>query len=195
MRKGIITLTLVVSRSPVVTRGTFVMWLFKVKTQFQLQIEEYINWKSRYSTYAAKAHSEVLKDFCRKFHYKNVSEVLLSDIQNFYEDVSTNKTTFSAVKAMEAIRAFMRYFKTLHKINPKQITNKGIIQLQAVDRNDSIQAMSIKRPGRPFGNVELIKKVKRLRDKEGISFRKIGLVVNRDVSYVWRMYYYDLTKF
>ena len=63
------------------------------------------------------------------------------------------------------------------------------VTLTIVDRKHIILPMiTEKKLGRPFGNTELALKVKRLKDVENLTLRKISLVIERDVSYVHRLY-------
>jgi hypothetical protein len=193
-KKGIITLTLVISRvsgKPVVTRGLFVMLeMFKVKTKIQLQVEEYLQWKSTFSIYTAKGHREVLTEFVKKYNYKTLSDVVLDDIRDYHQSASSR---FGAVKSMEAIRGFLSYFyrQKQHKIDPKQVTNQGVAELREVEESDSIITMRRPKRGRPL-KIELIKQVKRLRDNEKLEFRQIGRALGKDVSQVYVWYKFKL---
>ncbi len=199
-KKGIITLTLVISRAPrrpTVMRGSFMFGLFKIKTKLQYEIDEYIVYKASKSVFVAEQHKKVLENFTKKMTYKNVSEILLADIQNFYSKVRETTTPFTAINSMQAIRGFMAYFymKKQHNINPKQITNTGVNEwgLQNVLKNDILLPMIKRRVGRPT-NIAFIKKVKRLVDKEGMSLRAIARAENQVPSNIHRVYHYNLDK-
>lgn len=197
-KKGIITLTLVISREfikPTVTHGLYVMRLgfLRIKTRLEYQIDEYLTWKGKFSLLSAQTHGDVLSNFVKKFKkYKAISEITLDDIHAFYNDLNS-ATPFTRIKAMEAIRGFMRYFKSKkqHEIDPNSITNQGVIHLQSVGKSVKITPMNVKKLGRP-ANTVLARKVKRLRDIEGLSFRSIGKALNKDVKSIYRWYTIDL---
>ncbi len=196
-KKGIITLTLVISHElakPTVRRGfSFMFTLFKVKTKLQYQLEEYIEWKSRFSIISAKQHKEVLLDFIKRFNYKDIQEVTLDIIKQFRKEMLQKTTNFTTQKAMQALRCFLRYHKKQVDFNPEIIGDEGIIDLPNVDQSAKIIPMiKEKKLGRPVKNTELIRTVKRLKDIEKLTYRKIAMVVDRDVSYVYRMYHFDL---
>lgn len=199
--RGIITLTLVISQvsiAPSVTRGRFMFGIFRVKTQFQLQIEEYINWKAKYSIYAAEIHKEVLLRFFDKFKYKNVAQVLKEDIQTFYLEV--RRTQHGATKAMEAIRGFMRYLRKLHTIDPQEITNQGIIDLPSVPKTARIEPMRRRKLGRP-PNVSFIESIQKIREasknangKYTLSIRDIARAKKSYPAVIHRAIHYKLPK-
>lgn len=199
-KKGIITLTLVISRAPTkptVIRGLYVMWnIFKVRTKLKYQIDEYIIWKSSKSTYVANDQREILKQFIKPLKCISVSEIQPSDIDDFYKKILGLQTTFSRIKSMRAIRGFMAYFymKKQHNINPKQITDYGIYKpsLQNVAKNDILEPVMRKKVGRPR-DIAFSKKVKTLRDKGGLSFRAIARAENTNPGNIHRAYHYDLT--
>ncbi len=199
-RKGIITFTLVIARlqeskGSSVKRGVFVfMWnIFKVKTKLEIQVEEYITFKEKSSPFIAADQKEIIGTFIKTLSHKDVAEITLEDLNAYHIKLKEETTNFTTIRAMQALRAFMRYHKRQIEVEPKQITNGGVV-LSKVEQNAIIKPMTRKGPGRPLGDIELIKKVKRLKDKEALSFRKIGLVVGKDPSHVFKMYYYDLSQ-
>lgn len=198
-KKGILTLTLVISREsarPAVRSGFCVMFkIFKVnkiKTQLELAVEEYIEFKAQ-STYMASEHKDILLNFIGKLPHKSLWEITVEDLDAFHDRMMIETTPYTTFKAMKVLRQFMRFHKHKTNIRAKEITDLGV-NLQNVEENVIIPPMNTKRTGRPYADVELIKQIKRLKDKEKISFRKIGLAVGKDVSHVYRMYRYDLTK-
>lgn len=197
-KKGILTLTLVISREsmeiPTVKRGNFMFKLFKIKTKLKMQLEEYIDFKSKTSPFIAETHNKVIGDFIKSLNYKEVSEITLHDINVYHARMGAETTQYTTIGAMQALRAFMRYHKRNTNIKPDKITNEGVKELQPVVKNVIIPQMKAKRVGRPYGSIELIKKIKRLKDREDLSFRKIGLVTGKNVSHVYKMYRYDLTN-
>lgn len=197
-RKGIITLTLVISReskSSTVRRGAFVMFnIFKIKTELELQIEEYVAHKAKTSLFISRDQKKVLMDLMKEVKHKTISEISLQELEAYHNKLLRETTQYTSIKGMEAIRAFIRYHKHRTDIKPYQVTNTGIVELQSVVENVIIPQMKRKRTGRPYADVELIKKIKRLKDKEELSFRKIGFAVGKDVSHVHRMYRYNLTQ-
>lgn len=196
--KGIITLTLVISRTPeglTVKRGAFVMFeIFKVKTKIQMHLEEYIDFKSKTSPHIAQNQKEILLKFIKR--YKDISEITIEDLNKYHVEMRQKVTPFTLADIMKALRAFIRFHKHQTSINPMEITDEGVkrIDFDNVERNVIIPEMIKKIRGRPFADVALIEQIKRLRDMECLSFRKIGLAVGKDVSHVYRMYHYELTK-
>lgn len=193
-RKGIITLTLVISRSSErlpVTRKSFVMFLFKVKTKLQYQLEEYIEWKSRFSTRSASEHKEVILNFIEKFKFKDTKEITIDIIKEFRSELTRSTTHFSTMKAMQALRCFLRYYKKQVDFNPEAIQDEQIIDLPIVEESAIVVPMKEKLLGRP-PKVALIKAVKELRNVKKMSFRAIAKELKKDVSQVHVWYKYDI---
>lgn len=196
-RKGILTLTLVISResgNPTVKRGICRMFkIFKVKINIRMQLEEYVQFKAKTSPFIAQAHKEILSSFVKSTHYKDISEVTIADLNAYHIKIGSETTQYTAIRVMQALRAFVRFHKRHTQITPDEITDEGV-RLQPVVKNAIIPQMKAKRIGRPYGSIELIKKIKRLKDMEDLSFRKIGLVTGKNVSHVYKMYRYNLTN-
>lgn len=150
-------------------------------------MEEYLKWKEGDSSYIAEAHKIVLTTFVNTFEYKDISDIKTDDIQIFYNQSGTN---YNKTKAMEAIRAFLRWTRKEHSIDPETITNKGIV-LTYVGQNDKIEPIMKRKPGRKL-NVELVKKVKLLKDKGNLSYRQISKALGKDVKSVYYWYQRDL---
>ncbi len=191
-----LSITLVISREVATARIYYMSFLFfKVKTRFELQIEEYLAWKAKFSEYSANAHKEVLDQFKLFKKFKDITEVSLEEIQAFYEELAkTSRSKFSLIKSMEALRNFMRYFwmHKQHKVHPKHITNQGV-KLQIVAENVKIPVMIPKRgPGRP-PNVAFIKEVKDLVDR-GLGIRAIARAKRMNPGNISRAYHFDLSK-
>lgn len=176
-------------------RRPFVMFLFQVKTKIQYQLEEYIEWKSRFSTRSASDHKEVLVYFIKKFKYKDIKEVDLNIIKQFRLELTNTSSRYTTHKAMQALRCFSRYYKKQISYNPESIKDDQIVEiptnLPVVEGSDSIKPMKDKLLGRP-PKVALIKAVKELRDDKKMSFRAIARELNKDVSQVYVWYKYEI---
>lgn len=201
-KKGIITLTLVISRgseSSTVRRGAFVMFnIFKVKTKFQLQVEEYVEFKGRSSPFIAEDQEKVLRDFMKEVQHTNISEVTLTDLEAYYSRISRGSTQWRIEEAMKALRAFMRFHRRYTSIQAWQITGSGIKQkrprLQSVVENVIIPQMTKrKKVGRP-PNVAFIKEIKDLVDKRGLGIRAIARAKMMNPGNISRAYNYDLSR-
>lgn len=197
-RKGIITLTLVISReskSSAVRRGAFVMFnIFKVKTELELQIEEYVAHKAKTSPFIARDQKEVLTDLMKEVKHKTISEITLEELEAYHSKLLRETTPYTSIKGMEAIRAFFRHHKHKTDIKPYQITNTGIVELQNVVENVIIpQMIKKKKVGRP-PNVAFINEVKRLIDKEKLGIRAVARAKLTNPGNVHRAYNYDLSK-
>lgn len=188
-KRGKITLTLVYEReseSPSVRRRAFVMFKLFIKSKIQVQIEEYLEWKARFSTSSAVSQEEILKKFLSQFKHIDISEITLDEIQAFFNQETTN---FTKARSMQALRGFMGYFwaNKLHNINPKQITDLGIVKLPPVAKYAKIEPMIKRKVGRP-PNVPFIKEVKKLKDQGGLGFRAIARAKNCNPGSVFRAY-------
>lgn len=195
-KKGIITLTLVISRmsiKPAVTRGFYVIMfnIFRVKTKLQLQLEEYIEFKSKSSPFIAKDHQELLRAFIKEVHHTNINEITPEEIEAHHKRMLSQKTQYLTVKTMQAIRALMRFHKHDTNIVADDISNTGMADMQNVGKNVPIPPITRPKRGRPM-NVELVKKVKILKDKGGLSYRQISKAIGKDVKNVYLMYNYDI---
>ncbi len=200
VRKGIISITLVISRepdNPTVKRGICRMFLnfFKVKTKSELQVEEYIKFKAKSSPHIADNHKDILSTFVKEIGYKDiVSEITLEQLEAYHKKTCKEVTYYTSIKVMQAIRAFMRFHKVNTDIKAQQITNTGIIELQNVAKIDKVAPMTKRRNvGRP-PNVAFIKEVQRLVDKEGLGIRAIARAKMMNPGNISRAYHYDLTK-
>lgn len=182
-----IKLTLVISRD-----HKFSMWnIFRVKTKIQEQVEEYVKFKAKSSPYIAKDQEQVLNAFIKEVGYLTVTEIPAEDIEKYHNKISSEMTNYFTIQSMKAIRAFMRFHKHDTNIIADKITNHGIRDLQDVGRNIPVVPDTRPKLGRPM-NIELVKKVKRLRDIENLSFRSIGKALSKDVKNVYLMYKYDV---
>jgi len=201
-RKGIITLTLTVerkfycekSKSLMVTRGAFVMFnIFRVKTKIQLQCEEYITWKASpgggNSPFIARDQDEILKAFIKFVNKSSLSEVSLEQIEAYHTKIKREMTPYTTIDHMKAIRAFIRFHKRDTDLEAEEVTNQGVVELQDVGKSDIVVPMKRAKLGRPM-NVELVKKVKRLRDKENLSYRQISRALGKNLKSVYLMYHY-----
>lgn len=196
LKRGILTLTLVISREsikPSVTRWLYVMKFnfFKVKTKLETQLEEYIKYKARFSPWIAEDQKDIISRFIEGVKHKTISEITLEDLDSYHYKQTTQYTT---IRAMQALRAFLRYHKWQTNIKADQVTNEGIKELQIVAKNDIIPKMTKKRRvGRP-ANVAFIKRVKILKDKGGLGIRAIARAENMNPGNISRAYHYDLSK-
>lgn len=199
-KRGILTLTLVISRElprPTVRRGFYVMWtIFRVKTKLETQIEEYVGWKAKFSEYKAKEHKDYLLTLRMSLpNRKEIREILLNDLQDFHDQISKLNTPYTSMSHMKAVRGFFSYYwsKKQHAINPKLITDEGILELKPVVENDIVPLMIKRKPGRPK-DIVFIKKVKTLRDQGHLSFRAIARAENTNPGNVHRAYHYDIKE-
>lgn len=183
------------SKYPLVGYFCFMFEIFRRKSQIELHLEEYLSWKTRYSPYIAEKHAEILRCFVKHFKYKNLKEFSLQDFKNYYEHCRniSNGTEYNSICIMEAIRGLLSYYKRSHNINPRTVTNRGVVELQYVEDNAIVPVMKQIKRGRPL-KVALIEQVKRLRDNENLSFRAIAKAMNKDVSQVYVWYKFDLQK-
>lgn len=194
-KKGIITLTLVISRElvrPSITPGFYVMnfKFLRVKTKIQVQVEEYIAWKK----IRGVSVSHNIHQFVNYLAKDSVEDIFPKDIQRYYHHLCEKENAkFFIHMAMKDVRVMFRWFKTrkYNVLEPDVIGNEGL----TFNLEDAIidYMPKIKRMGRP-PKVSLIEKVKSLRDINKLSFREIARVIKKDVSQVYVWYYYDLTR-
>lgn len=189
--------TLVISRGysrPTVMRGSCFMInifkKFKVRTKIEYQVDEYINWKATKSVLSAQQHRQILDLFLARFKYKNIEDVTLEDTETFRVESIKMGAIHSSVKSMQAIRCFLRYHKDQIKINPEMVQDHSV-DLLPVHRTAIVVPMKEKKLGRP-AQVEFMKKVKYMRDVQGLKFRTIALEMNRHVSQIHYWYTYKL---
>ncbi len=196
---GIITLTLVVSKrydlvceGPAVKRGAFVMWnIFRIKTKLQTQLEEYVKYKGESSPHIGGDHKEILSAFIKHVSHKTVSEITPEEIEAYHKKIRGEMTPYTTIKAMQAIRAFMRFHKHDTNIIARDISNTGMTDLQNVGRQVPRPIIRPKR-GRPV-NQMLVDQIRRLRDKEQLSFRAISKALKKDLKNVYLLYKYGTT--
>ncbi len=192
--RGKITLTLVIARNYPINANVLVSMFnfFKIKSKLEVQLEEYIKFKAKYSPFIARDQEAVLKIFIKEMGHLTLTEITPEQIEEYYISAKTKMTKFNASQAMKAVRAFIRFNKHDTEIIADKITDNGIISLQSVERK-LIPPPEIKpKLGRTM-NIELVKKVKRLRDNEHLSYRAIGKAIGKDVSHVYLMYKYDIS--
>ncbi len=196
-KKGIITLTLVISREsarPTITRGFCVMNLkvFRVKTKIQVQSQEYITWKKERGVNV----SENIDDFIKYAKKESIENITPQDIQSYYHHLkATVNAKFFILMALKDIRVMLRWFKArkYNVVEPDIIGDTGLtIDLEGdiIEDNMTVEKVKLGRPPK----VALIKKVKSLRDINKLSFREISRVIKKDVSQVYVWYYYNLDK-
>lgn len=165
--------------------------IFRVKTKIEIQVEEYVRFKSETAPFIAKDHKSILGDFLKQTSNKKVSEITLEELHIYHQKIRLNMTAFTCVKHMRAIRGFIRFHKNDTEIGFKSITNDGIVISRGVGKK-TVPLPDIRpKLGRPL-NIELVKKIKRLRNNEKLSFRAIGKALGKDVKNVYRMYKYEI---
>lgn len=197
-KRSIITLTLVISREamrPAVTRGLHGMNLrfFKIKTKLETQAEEYVAFKAKSSPFIAEDQRAILCAFIRHIKCKTVADITPDLINAYHERIKTETTPFTTIKVMQAIRAFLRFHKAFTPIKPDRVTNRGV-DLPFVGESDILPPMTRPFIGRP-PRLELAKKIKRLHDREGLSFRAIAKALDEDLKSVYRWYKLDVSRY
>jgi hypothetical protein len=160
----------------------------KVKTKLQVQASEYVNWKKERGSNVA----ESIADFIEFVKKNSIEEVRPVDIINYYAHIKEKLDAKYFVNlAMKDLRVMFRWFKArkYDVIDPDIIGDNGL----TFELEGAIipQMTETKRLGRP-PKIEIIKKVKSLRDINKLSFREIARVVKKDVSQVHVWYYYEL---
>ena len=190
-KKGIITLSIVISRQaikPSIRLGFFMFIRFKAKSKIQFQLEEYIEWKSRFSLYSAKMHNNVVKEFIKFSNLLDVREVKTDHIKKYEKYIINQITQYSFHGRMRAIRCFLRFHRRWLDFNPNYILDDGL-DLQKSLEQISIDPMTeIRKQGRPFENKDLALKIYKLRSKGDLTFRQIGTVLDKDVKTIYRLY-------
>lgn len=167
---------------------------FRVKSKISLQIEEYIKFKAKHSPYIARDQEEFLNAFITHIKSITINDITPEKIETYHQFLKTTiASQFVPTQHMRAIRAFIRFHKHDTEIIPDKITNTGIEDLKDVGRILPEVPTTRPRVGRPM-NVELVKKVKRLRDKENLSFRAISKALGKDVKNVYLMYKYKISS-
>jgi arsenate reductase-like glutaredoxin family protein len=164
--------------------------IFKVKTKLQYQVEDYLRHKKERGVDV----SDTIVTFVDYVKKCAVEEILPDDIQNFYLHLKEKENTkYFISQNMKDVRVMFRWFKARkhNVVEPDIIGEEGLTNANI---NAIMEQMEAKvRIGRP-PKVELIKKVKSLRDTNKLSYREIARVLRKDVSQVYVWYKYDLTK-
>lgn len=148
---------------------------WKKKTPLQQKIEEY------------KKDQEVLLEFARTVAKSRIEEVTLEDIKGYYKAIVDPKNSnWERTSMMLAVRKFFRANRGENVLKAKLILDNP---LNSVAINDKVQFMQNEKKrgkGRP-AQVEIIKKVISLREKEKLSFRAIARALDRDLGqvHVW----------
>jgi hypothetical protein len=138
------------------------------KTLLRKQIEVFLSHSKRDGRYSY-SYDEWLEYFCRRSPKEDVLDICDSDVDLFLEWVdNVEPTQFQRLNARKAIYSFRRYYMAR--------TKNGRARLRA---------------GRP-PLVDQHNRVGELKEKNGLSFRQIGVLLNPkkpvDVGLVYRWY-------
>lgn len=162
------------TRVPPVRPAGFRFMFWHRKTELEKQILEY------------NKDTDTLLEFARTSGKKRIEEVTIEDVKTFYKLIFEARTPFTALDYMKILRKFFREHRGENILDPKQIMDNPF---DSVVRNDIIPRMSTVKKrgkGRP-AQIDIIKKVISLREKEGLSFRAIARALDRDLGqvHVW----------
>lgn len=128
-----------------------------------------------------------LLDFARCVGKPTIEDICLEDIKTYYKAiVEPQNARWLRESLMKAVRKFFMTNRGQNVLKWREISDNP---LDSVARNDILPPMPTvkkKGKGRP-AQVELIKKVISLREKERLSFRAIARALDRDLGqvHVW----------
>lgn len=186
-RGGVVTITIIIER-----KSQYTMFnIFRIKNRINIQIEEYVDFKSKKSKFIAQRQKIEIDKFIDSVGCKTVGEITGSHISQYHGILVRENSRFFSIQAMQAIRAFIRFHKNDTDLIADCITDYGIINMKNVGRKVIEIPQVVKKLGRPK-NVELAKRIKRLRDNEKLSFRAISKALGKDVKNIHTMYKYDI---
>lgn len=170
------------------------MWfnIFRVKTKIQIQLEEYVRFKATTSPFIAEDQNLLLKDFIKEIGNLSLDEITAENIEDYHTKIKNSLSGYKVILTMQAIRSFIRFHKHDTNLLADKITNTGIDDLGDVGKIIPVVPTVRPKIGRPM-NLALVKKVKRLRDNEKLSFRAISKALNKDVKNIHIMYNYDIS--
>lgn len=166
---------------------------FKIKTKLDIQVEEYLAWRSS-RTYVSRTES--ITSFTKFIKHKSIEEVTLEDIHTYAQHIRSEETNYTVFLAMKDIRVMFRYFKArkYDVIDPNAIGDYDLTEEAKSDiMKSTMIAESKPKMGRP-PQIGLIKAVKFNRDYKKMKFRDIASEMRRDVAQIHKWYKYDLTK-
>jgi hypothetical protein len=167
------------------------MWFFKRKEIYN-QIDTFVSWKSDcISDVSAKSQKDILYLFAEISKVGKIEEIDTFHINLFKDHVLAEHSNYYLIRAMTALRCFLRYFRTrkIDCFNPIFITDRGMMEkLVKIEKNDTMKGMK-KAVGRPK-HVDKIKRTVFLKEKADLSFRQIASILKIDVKQVWRWYKY-----
>lgn len=171
------------SRRLALVAFVFMITLFKEKP-IEHQIREF-----NQSKYGVRSQSVYIEEYRRFSRIRCISEMTYESIQAFRQHKKSTSTAYTSISIMQALRSFVRYHRRLTELKPHFITNDGVFT--PVGENAIIEPMKAKiqkvKIGRPRDK-EAIKKVRLLKDKGGLSFRQISVVMKKDVKTVHQWY-------
>lgn len=150
------------------------MW-FKKKTELEKLILDY------------GKDTDILLEFATSAQKPHIEDVTLEDVKEYYKAVLAQRTPFTAQAHVKAVRMFFRENRGKNCLRASEIRDNP---LDTVVKNDIVQVMPEmkKNPrGRP-ANIEMIKKVKVMREDLKLSFRKIGAAVGKDSKQAFMWY-------
>lgn len=155
--------------------GISFMWF--IKSELKKKIDKY--GKDR----------EILLELARSVRKPRIEEITLEDIKGFYTSVVDLKNgQWERNSYMLAVRKFFRWHSVGISFRPNQITDN--MSLDIVGDNDILEPMKkIERRGRPI-DMEMVKKVKFLKDNGDLTFREVAAIVKKDIKRVHNWYHY-----
>ncbi len=133
--------------------------------------------------------TQILLDFAISTGKDSLDQITLEDIKARYEAVLASSTPYTAQSHMKALRKLFFYYRGGNILHWREITDTP---LSSVVENASVQVMKEKKKetrGRP-ANLEMIKKVKFLIDKGGLTMRAVSRAEGIDVKTVHSWYNY-----
>lgn len=136
-----------------------------------LQVNEYLEYR-KFRNADWKQDWYYLQTFTKTCGVKHVRELTDVDIHAYYEYLLKKFTTdYSVKKALDTLRAFLRYHKSRKNHNIQLIIQPTREALLAAAMSSTIGQRA--KNGRPR-NVKMVLEVGRMKEKEGLSFRQIA---------------------
>ncbi len=168
----------------------FMFKLFYVeKKKIQIQFEEYASWKTKVSSFSRD--KERVERFIKFIERDDIRHITIQDIIAYRNHLRSDEHgIYEVLEHMKAIRGFLRYFKARKYI----YLDPNLAQIDIKEKNGILHDMPEfkRRIGRP-ANIELIKKVKELRNS-GLTYREIGKIVKHNPGRVHRAANYILEE-
>lgn len=150
---------------------------WKKKTPLQQQIEAY------------EKDQETLLEFARTVAKPRIEEVTMEDVKGYYRKViEPMNSLWERTTTMKAVRKFFRYYRSENTLNPRWISDNPLETVELNVIMPFMQKTEKKKRGRP-ANVEMINKVKVLREQGQLTFRQIAAAIGEDVrqAHLWYM--------